>query len=354
MISYEGFIFGYPEVMAYVRDRIDEAYSLLRPDAFAYPMLAEASWSSNYAAYDIKFTYEILATVPKGYAAVCGGEFIRFFPVGSDSTSFIYHSKIPTKRIDLAVAQFRVLADSASHVFIYHLPADSLGATRVLGASRKVISLYSGIFGWPKHYHGYTVIEIPDGWGSQASDFYFLQTSAAFKDSARLGEVYHEIGHSWNATPSPSIQRCRYFDEAFASYFESLAIRKFEGEQRFKEDMENTRAFFAKRANDDRQAFDTPIAEYGKNELGGNSYTKGSWSLYVLEQIVGEKLFAEIIRSMLGEYENKKIDFDGFQKLCERISRKSLRKYFDEWIYGTESSKLLVDGVSITDIVKRY
>jgi aminopeptidase N len=221
-------------------------------------------------------------------------------------------------------------------------------------ASREAINFYSGIFGRPKHYQGYTVIEIPDGWGSQASDFYFLQTAAAFMDSASIGEVYHEIGHSWNVTPAPSVKRCRYFDEAFASYFESLAIREFEGEQKFKEDMENTRILFVQRANYNRQVFETPIAEYGKKELGRNSYTKGAWSLYVLNQIVGDERFARIIRSTLAEFEGKTIDFAGFQELCERISKKSLKKYFDEWIYGTESSKLLIDGTPITDIVKRY
>jgi hypothetical protein len=57
---------------------------------------------------------------------------------------------------------------------------------------------------------------------------------------------------------------------------------------------------------------------------------------------------------MLAEFESKTIDFSGFQELCERISKRSLKKYFDEWIFGTESSKLLVDSVPIADIVKRY
>ncbi len=354
IVSYEGYIFGYPEVMAYVKDRIDETYSLFRPDAFAYPMLAQASYTSYLAAYDTKFTYEITATVPKGYTAVCGGELSNSSSVGPDSISFVFHSKVPTRRIDLAVAKFIVLRDSPNKLLVYHLSDDSLGARHVLTASRKVINFYSGMFGRPERYQGYTVIEIPDGWGSQAGDFYFLQTAAAFKDSARIGEVYHEIGHSWNATPSPFVKRCRYFDEAFASFFESLAIRSFEGEQRFKEDMEKSRALFVQWANYDRQVFETPIAEYGRKELGRHSYTKGAWSLYVLERILSEKVFAQIIRSMLAEFDDKTIDFAEFQELCERISKKDLKKFFDEWIYGTESSKLLAAGTPIADIVKRY
>jgi aminopeptidase N len=223
-----------------------------------------------------------------------------------------------------------------------------------LGGAREVINFYSGIFGRPKHYQGYTVIEIPDGWGSQASHFYFLQTAAAFKESSRIGEVYHEIGHSWNVTASPSVKRCRYFDEAFASYFESLPIRRFEGEQRFKEEMEKSRTAFVRWAKNDQKVFETPIAEYGKEELGRHSYTKGSWSLYVLNQIVGDERFALIVRTMIAEFGDKAIDFAGFQTMSERISKRSLKKFFDEWIYGTESSKLLVDSAPIINIVKRY
>jgi hypothetical protein len=352
--SYEGFIFGYPEVMGYVRDKIDETYSLLRPDALAYPMLAEPSYSSNIASYDTKFTYEIQATVPKGYTPVCGGELRNFVSNGLDSTLFTFDSKVPTWRIDLAVAKFNVLEDSVHKLSVCYLPEDSSGARRVLGTSRKVINFYSETFGWPKHYRGYTVIEIPDGWGSQAGDFYFLQTAPAFKDSSRIGEVYHEIGHSWNVPSATSVQRCRYFDEAFASYFQSLATRALQDDQTFHKNLEMYRAHFAQAAKDDRRAFDTPIAKYGMEQLGGLSYTKGAWSLYVLNQLVGDKVFAQIIRSMIAEYHDKAIDFTKFQALCERTSRKSMKKYFDEWMYGTESSKLLVDNTPITYIVKRY
>jgi aminopeptidase N len=210
------------------------------------------------------------------------------------------------------------------------------------------------MFGRPKGYRGYTIIEIPDGWGSQASDFYFLQTAAAFNDTSRISEVYHEVGHSWNATPSPDVQRCRYFDEAFASYFASLAIRAFRGETAFEDDMEHSRSLFTRWAEEDREVFETPISSYGTKELGRHSYTKGAWSLYVLHRLVGDKSFYAIIHNMMTDLSGSTIDFRQFQRLCERVSRKSLDKFFQEWIYGSESSRLLVDRISIAEIVKRY
>ena len=354
VISYDGYIFGYPEVMAYAQDKIDETYSLFRPDALAYPMLASASFDSYRKAYDTKFTYEIHATVPKSYTAVCGGELISSAPAGPDSTLFVFHSKIPTWRMDLAVARFNLLRDIQSKLSVYHLAEDSAGARRVLEASGKVIGFYHGLFGWPKRFYGYTVIEIPDGWGSQASDFYFLQTAAAFQDSARINEVYHEIGHTWNAKAAESIARCRYFDEAFACYFEALALKEFYGQDAFLKRVNEYRHKFAERCKRDKSNGDSPIASYGAKDLGGNSYTKGAWSLYVLNEVVGDSIFDHIIRSLLADFADTGVDFHAFQALAERNANRDLKKFFDEWIYGIESSRLMNDGTPIETIVKRY
>jgi hypothetical protein len=353
VMTYGGFIFGYPEVMAYVKDRIDEDYSLLRPDSYAYPLLAEPTLASSHAAHDTRFTYDMLATVPKRYTVACGGEEVDTHD-GPDSSVFVFRSKVPTWRIDVAVARFSILHQPVDNLTVYHQPADSAGAQSVLVAARDAVNLYSELFGRPEDYGGYTIIEVPDGWGSQAGDYYLLQTAGAFKDSSRISEVYHEVGHSWNATPAADVQRCRYFDEAFASYFESLAIRAFRGEKAFEEDMEKARDLFARWATYDRAVFDTPISDYGAKELGRHSYTKGAWSLYVLHHVVGDRNFRLIIQSMLTQFSNRTINFDQFQKLSERVAQRNLSRLFQEWIYGVESSRLLVDKVPIAEILRRY
>jgi hypothetical protein len=353
VIAYSGFVFGYPEVMAYVNDRIDESYSLLRPDALSYPVIANATFEDLMAADENRFSYRLSATVPKGYTAACGG-YAAGRRDSAGTITFEFASQMPTWRMDLAVAQFATLRNPEVKLVVYCLPDDSAGARHILDASLQVVNLYSRMFGKPDHYQGYTIIEIPEGWGSQAGDFYFLQTAAAFRDSAKIGEVYHEIGHSWNAVPSPDIKRCRYFDEAFASFFEPLAIRAFNGEQAFSSHMERLRQNFARRVNQDRQAFDTPIADYGKRELGRFSYTKGAWSLYVLYTMVGEKDFEAIIHSLVTEFHDRTVTFRDFQTLCEQVSHRNMAKFFSEWIYGIESSRLMIEDVPVSDMAKRY
>ena len=354
-MKYAGSIFGYPEVWAYVKDRISAQYSLFRPDSLAYPMLAEASHKSLLAAYglELPFTYDASVIVPDGYVVACGGAPQSVVTKDGLST-FVFKSKSPTWRIDIAAANFKVVKDESKRLFVYVLPQDEKTASAVLDGVSRAVKLYSEMFGMVPNYQGYTVIEIPDGWGSQAADFYLMQVASTFADVQHLAQLYHEVAHSWNAKAKSEFRRTRWFDEAFAMYFQALAIREFEGEKAYRAEMDDDREYFIKRVQRDKRNFDTPIADYGKYELGGNSYTKGAWSLYVLHEMVGEDQFRQIIRSFLTEFREQPADFKDFQRVAERISRRDLSKYFNEWFYEATSSQLLVDKTPVTEIAKRY
>jgi len=352
-LGYRGQIFGYTEVFAYVHDKIGEDYSLLRPDTFAYPMLAEPSFSSLSEAYGKRFTYELEAIVPAGYVVACGGELVDKREKEGKAT-FVYRSQTPVWRLDVAAARFKLLANADNSLRVYVLPGDEAGGARVLDGMERVVQFFTAQFGPARGGARYTAIEIPDGWGSQAGDYYFLQTAAAFKDPERLHEVYHEIGHSWNVRAKPEVKRARWFDEAFASYFEALALRALDSEKAFEARMTRYREAFRRQARRDTRNAETPIAEYGKQELGGNSYTKGAWSLYVLHRIVGEEKFREMIRAFLAEYGDRQADFQDFERLAKRVTARDLGRYFAEWIYGAESSRLLLEEIPTDEIVKRY
>lgn len=352
-LKYSGAIFGYREVMGYVRDHIGEEYTLLRPDALAYPMLAEPSFRSLSAAYDTLFTYDLEIQVPSGYVVACGGQ-ARGISAGDGPETYRFASLAPTWRMDIAAAKFKVVKNEAGNLVVYALPGDEAGAANLLKEMQRVMEFYTRRFGPSKKATAYTVIEIPDGWGSQASDFYILQAAAAFKDPKRAHELYHEIGHSWNAKAKPEVRRTRWFDEAFASYFEALALGEFEGRKALDERMAGYRDHFRSGAKKDPRSVTTPIAAYGKEELGGNSYTKGAWSLYVLEQIVGERTFDGIMRTLLTEFADRPADFQDFRRVVERISKRDLSRFFNEWIFGAESSELLVGNSSVEEIVQRY
>jgi len=256
--------------------------------------------------------------------------------------------------MDIAIARYEALDDEERKLLVYVFPEDEKGAVRVMEGMKKVIDFYLRSFGEVKEYKGYTLIEIPDGFGSQAGDYYALQTASSFKESFPLREVYHEIAHTWNVKAHPAIQRCRWFDEAFAQYLAALAIREFDGQEAFEKEMIRNQESFIRTAQRDSKNVETPIVEYGRYEIGENSYTKGAWVLYVLHRMVGEHEFQQIMRDFFSEYRDRPADFRDFQRIAGQVTGRDLDVFFNEWIYGAESSQYLIDRIPVEEIARKY
>jgi hypothetical protein len=352
-LKYAGPLWGYREVMRYVQDRIDDNYSLLRPDSLAYPMLGLPSFQSMMAAFRSQFTFRVEVEVPDGLIVGCGGRPVETVRK-AETAVFKFESLKPTFRVDVAAARFEVIEDKDAGIRVYVLPGDEAEALRILDTAKKSFLFFTGMFGELADFPGFTIIEIPEGWGSQASDFYMLLAAGAFRDKSRASELYHEIAHNWNARVKPGIQRCRYFDEAFASYLEGLAIKEFEGEKAFQAYMEKRRSRFLQSCERDEKNCSTPIADYWKEERGENSYTKGGWSLYVLHRAVGDEAFRSLVSDFLREYRVRPADFRDFQVFAEKIIGRSLDPFFREWIYGIESSRFLREKLEVDQIAARY
>lgn len=351
-LYYRGTIAGYPEVMQYVKDTIDERYALFRAESLPYPILGSGveNWRRIYRS---PFTFNVRVQVPKGYTVVCGGT-----PAGRTETAgwavFTCSAPKPQSQLNVAVAKFVVAEDSANQLRVYSLPEDAAAGVRVLSELKRALDFYTGYFGPRSSGTGMNVIEIPDGWGSYTGEGFIFQSAAAFKDAKQNVELYHEVAHRWNALADPQIQRCRWFDEAFASYFEALALRSLSGEQAYRDDLQRARKHFTRAAGKEPKAASVPIAEYGKNEMGGYSYTKGAWSLYVLHQVLGEEAFRHSIAQFLKEYESKPAGFAEFRRVVEQVSGRDLGRYFDEWIFGVESSRLLLSDETVDRMAQRY
>jgi Peptidase family M1 domain len=359
-LKYAGALLGYREVMAYARETISEEYSLLRAEGMPYPIITTPSHAGWRRAFQNKFDYQVETTVPAGYITPCVGKQITEPQTKDGKTTYRCAGPPESNSINIAVAKFRVIDDPARRLRVYAIQADAEAGNRVMNEMRRAIDFFTSSFGPPPKigmmgaHDGLTVIEIPDGWGSYGLRGYIFQSAAAFKDRKNASELYHEVGHVWNAMVADRVQRTRYFDEAFASYFEALAIRQFEGEQAYRALLHDYRDRYIDGVNRDPLGKTTPIVDYGKYEIGGFSYSKGTWSLYVLHQLVGDDQFKQIIQTFLTQFGEKPADFKDFQDVAERVSHRNLEKYFQEWFYSNVSSQLLFDKVSVAEIIKRY
>lgn len=349
-IEYGGYLAGYVETGSlYIKDRVDEAFTIIREDADAYPTVRVPSFASNRVAGLPEFDYLVRITVPESHVVANGGALVERTARGGRVT-YVYRNVKPAWRMDFAIARFGTLEQPGLRIF--HLPEDSEGAKRVLEAARASMALYKEWFGPLRNSPEFTVIEIPDGWGSQADVTSILQAAAAFRDPARLHEVYHEISHLWNV---PSLDRpyCRW-NEGLASFLEDLTQERLDGTPLLDKRAERTAQWLVGRAGEEPRLKSVPMIDYGKVEMAGYSYSVGMLMFYALYRFVGQESFDAIVGGYYQKYQATGASTEQLVSHSKTAAGRDLAPFFKDWLYSARWYEILASGVKVQDLAARY
>jgi len=349
-LDFGGYLLGYAETgMAYVQDRVDTAFTIIRPDAFAYPTPGVPSMDALRSTPPGAFSYVARVSVPESLVVVNGGR-LASRTTRNGVATYIYRNVKPAWRMDLAIARYRTLESGATRVA--YLPGDSVGAVRVLRAADATLRLYTSWFGPLRDSTSFAVIEIPDGWGSQADVSSIIQSAAAFRDSTRRREVYHEVSHLWNV---PSLDRpAPRWEEGLASFLEYLTQEQLEQRPVLAEHAaavaSRLRAGLAQNAS--WRA--VPLRAYGREGMTDLSYSVGMLMFDVLYGLVGADRFNAIVGGYYRQYAARGATTDDFVALAKRLSPLDVSRFFDDWIYTTRWADRVAAGAGVDELVRYY
>jgi aminopeptidase N len=84
------------------------------------------------------------------------------------------------------------------------------------------------------------------------------------------------------------------------------------------------------------------------------SYTKGMLFFYLLYHVLGERDFMDTTGTFYQNYKHTGATTEQFLNHVKKRSNQNLDRLFQEWIYGTESSRLILEGVPVEYIIQRY
>ncbi|MCD6368308.1 MAG: hypothetical protein J7L38_00755 [Thermoproteales archaeon] len=352
-LAYEGEVEGYEEVFAYARDKIDENFSLIRTDVFSYPVVGAPEFKKLVSLLPSqRFNYRLEVTVPEGFKVANIGRLLGYRRK-KDMVTYIYVSKLPSWRMDIAVARFKLLFDKEEDLRVFALEEDYAHAERIMHELKRCLAFYREWFGEPVFWAGYTVIEIPEGWGGQADVCGMLLDSRCFRDENEVGGLYHELAHLWNV-PSGEKIPSRFLDEGFASYFQLLAERKFLGEEKFREKMKFSRRRIIQMAEKNPILLEIPVASYGEYMVTDASYFVGAWILYILHRIVGDEYFKKAIKRFLKHYSRKPATLGDFKETVVEVCGTRIEKFLDEWLFENKAITYLKKRVPLEHLLSAY
>lgn len=352
-VAYEGPLLGYEETgMRYVRDHIDEAFTILRPDCGAYPEPGTNSWRANRAMGLQEFSYTLEATVPDTLIPANGGRLLERIEHGDGTVTWRYENILPAWRMDIAIAPYELRRFGPNRV--YHFPDHAEGIDRLAAGMEACMALFEDKLGPRPTEHGIAVIEIPEGYGSQTDVTAILQTADAFSPDARLYPFYHELSHLWNVEmldPLPS----RMESEGLAMFLQYWTEERL-GDRRHALDkgMARLRESLAKSLRQRPEHAETAMADYGENGLTGLSYTKGALFFGLLYDVLGEDAFFAAIRSFYEQHPGG-ATLRQFTDHLQQVTEVDLAPLLRDWVYeGRPSSELVLSDEPLKQWAGRY
>lgn len=351
IVDYAGFLVGYTETGSlYIRDRIDERFTILREDALAFPVAGLPSRRANRAATRPDFEFEVTIAVPERLTVASGGELVRR-TVNDGFATYVYRSTAPVPFLNLPIAEYGIR--EAQGIRVYHFPEDAAGAERVLERSLQALRLLGDWFGPLDNPPRFAIMEIPEGWGSQADlAGGIIQTADAFRAPDSLRELYHELSHLWNVpdTDRPSPR----WNEGLAMFLQCRLARELDGWDGMEAYVERVADRLLERTGSDPDYRDTPFVRYGEAALTDYSYGTGLLMFYVLQQVAGDR---QLLAALGGYYQRYRTTGGSFAELTRHLTSATgldLAELLDDWVYTTRWRDRLRQRRSMKSLAESY
>lgn len=350
ILHYSGILVGYTETGSlYIKDRVDRDFTIIREDAYAFPVLGVPSWESNRAAPREPFMFAARVTVPAGLVVAMGGE--EQERTAQDSlTTWSYHSVDPVPFLNIAIAPYRQLEQTGARIFYF--PADSSGARMVARAVAGAMGRYTRWYGPVGREPQLVVMEIPEGFGSQASlTAGILQTADAFRDPAQLRQLYHEISHVWNVLDldRPSAR----WNEGLASFLQWRMAAELDGWAEWDAQVDRTAQSLMRRCSPPVRCDSVPFAAYGGAGLTDRSYSVGMLMFYALFRVLGPDAFDRAYRNFFQEHRDNGATIADLVAAFRGASTRSDR-IFADWLFTTRWYSRLASGESFGRMIDAY
>lgn len=198
---------------------------------------------------------------------------------------------------------------------------------------------------------GYTVIEIPDGWGGQADVTGALIPAGEFRSPSGVATLYHELAHLWSV-PSAEDPPSRFLDEGIASYLQLLAEEELMGKS-IADRLERARDRLRDMASRRGELLEVPISDYGRHGLTDASYIVGAWILHILRAALGDCVW-KALSSLVLEHIRKPASLEDFVRHIRTACGRKAGELARRLLSTSEPAKLIVGSWSLEEILERY
>jgi len=310
-------------------------------------------WIPCHDKPHVKMTTELRVSVPNGFVALSNGELIeRETPAGKKP--WLYHFRLdkphPSYLLTLVAGNFAIVEDRDAvlesgakvPIFYYVPPARKKDTARSFGETPRMIELFSRITGVPFPWQRYSQIVVSDfifgGMeNTTATTMYehVLLDERAVADISSNDLVAHELAHQWFG----DFVTCRdwshaWLNEGFATFMEHVEREDRLGRDEYDFGVSFDNDTYLHEASA-RYARPIVCRDYAEpiDLFDRHLYEKGGLVLHMLRRELGDEIFWAGVRDYLSSHAYGIVETNDLQRALEKVSGRSLERFFDSWVY---------------------
>jgi hypothetical protein len=341
-----------------------------------YLMSNRAFWYPQNPVWDFA-TATIRVTVPEGYRSVASGELVpasqviqpRDVLTQTNGSTFVFRSDQPLRYLAFVVSRLSRVTERSMTIQASRPGADIDKVTvametqpRLQGRGRQMASQVEDIMKFYTTLVGeapftsmtIALVESTLPGGHSPGYFAVVNDPVPNANTSWRGDpasfdgfpeffLAHELAHQWwgQALGWKNYHE-QWLSEGFAQYFAALYARQTRGDRVFTDMLRQFRRWSLS------QSDQGPVhLGYRLGHIKGDLrvyraivYNKGAAVLHMMRRLLGDDVFFAGLQRFYEDRRFQKAGTDDLQRAIEAVSGKSMDRFFDRWIYGTEIPRI--------------
>jgi aminopeptidase N len=310
-------------------------------------------WFPSYDFPDDKATTEQFLTVEKDEMAISNGELVETLQNYDGTKTFHFKMNVPhsTYLTSFIIGKFVKSYDTYKNIplGIYVYPGREILFKQAFGNTKEMMRIYEELTGIAFPFNKYDqaiVAHFSLGGMENITATTFSDTEIFFSDfNKNVVEdvVSHELSHSWFG----NLVTCRnwaelWLNEGFATFMEAAYREKMYGRDEYirkiNEDAEEY--FIQEQIMRRKHGLFNRLARPDDSIFDAVAYQKGGAVVHTLRETVGDEVFWKAINIYLNRHKFGNVETPDLQKVFEETSKKDLKWFFSQWVYGIGYPKL--------------
>jgi aminopeptidase N len=156
---------------------------------------------------------------------------------------------------------------------------------------------------------------------------HFIVDSIGYEDRNYTNVNAHELAHQWfGDLVTAESGKHHWLQEGFATYYALLAEKKIYGDDYFYSKLYE----YAQQLQQASKTDTIPILNAKASSL--SFYQKGAWSLHVLHEGIGDKVFKKAVQNYLKNHSFQTVNTEDFFKEIKKLSNFDLENFSKVWL----------------------